>query len=223
MKLETIKLNDLNPAEYNPRTITKQEFEGLKESLKAFGQQENLIVNKDMMICYNSIMANKDYFYKLWRESPERRAKNRTYKNIARFGFDVDGYREAGNCAMCGITNQQCKDRYSKSLSIDHINNQGRSRYTKELDNNIKNLQLLCQSCHTIKTNKVDSNYKYEDPNRGEKIWNTRYKKHPQLRIKYNGKNITATEYAKAIGKSRGYVYFLIKEGKINAKTITAD
>lgn len=50
MKLETIKLDQLNPADYNPRQITKEEFEGLKESLKTFGQQENLIVNKDMTI-----------------------------------------------------------------------------------------------------------------------------------------------------------------------------
>lgn len=50
MKLETVKLDQLNPAEYNPRTITKEEFEGLKESLKTFGQQENLIVNKDMTV-----------------------------------------------------------------------------------------------------------------------------------------------------------------------------
>ena len=50
MKLETIQLSKLNPSEYNPRTITAEEFEGLKESLKTFGQQENLIVNKDMTI-----------------------------------------------------------------------------------------------------------------------------------------------------------------------------
>ena len=50
MKLETIELSKLNPAKYNPRTITKEEFEGLKESLKTFGQQENLIVNKDMTV-----------------------------------------------------------------------------------------------------------------------------------------------------------------------------
>jgi len=50
MKLETLQLNKLNPAKYNPRTITKDEFEGLKTSLKTFGQQENLIVNKDMTL-----------------------------------------------------------------------------------------------------------------------------------------------------------------------------
>jgi DNA modification methylase len=50
MKLETIELSQLSPASYNPREISKEEFEGLKESLKTFGQQENLIVNKDMTI-----------------------------------------------------------------------------------------------------------------------------------------------------------------------------
>lgn len=50
MQLETISLDKLNPAEYNPRTITDEEFNGLCESLKTFGQQENLIVNKDMTI-----------------------------------------------------------------------------------------------------------------------------------------------------------------------------
>jgi hypothetical protein len=50
MKLESISLEKLNPATYNPRTITDKEFEGLCQSLKTFGQQENLIVNKDMTI-----------------------------------------------------------------------------------------------------------------------------------------------------------------------------
>lgn len=47
MHLKTIKLDDLNPALYNPRTITEEEFNGLVASLRQFGQQENLIVNKD--------------------------------------------------------------------------------------------------------------------------------------------------------------------------------
>lgn len=50
MNLRTISLDKLNPADYNPREITKDEFEGLKTSLETFGQQENLIVNKDMTV-----------------------------------------------------------------------------------------------------------------------------------------------------------------------------
>jgi len=50
MELKTLLLKDLKPWPENPRTITKEEFEGLKQSLTTFGQQENLIVNKDMTI-----------------------------------------------------------------------------------------------------------------------------------------------------------------------------
>lgn len=50
MNITTIPISKLNPAEYNPRVITKDEFSGLVESLKTFGQQENLIVNKDMTV-----------------------------------------------------------------------------------------------------------------------------------------------------------------------------
>lgn len=50
MKLEKLKISDINPSEYNPRTITKEEFEGLFNSIKLFGQVENLIVNKDMTL-----------------------------------------------------------------------------------------------------------------------------------------------------------------------------
>jgi ParB-like chromosome segregation protein Spo0J len=50
MNLQTLNLDDINPADYNPRIITDEEFNGLVESLKTFGQQENLIVNKDMTL-----------------------------------------------------------------------------------------------------------------------------------------------------------------------------
>lgn len=50
MNIQTLKLDDINPADYNPRIMTDLEFNGLVESLKKFGQQENLIVNKDMTL-----------------------------------------------------------------------------------------------------------------------------------------------------------------------------
>lgn len=50
MDLKTIKISELKPAAYNPREISKDEFAGLIQSLVVFGQQENLIVNKDMTI-----------------------------------------------------------------------------------------------------------------------------------------------------------------------------
>ena len=50
MQLKKLKISDIKPAEYNPRAITEEELEGLKESIKKFGQKENLIVNKDMTL-----------------------------------------------------------------------------------------------------------------------------------------------------------------------------
>lgn len=47
MNIKNIKISDIKVAEYNPRIIRKEEFEGLKASLKEFGQQENFIINKD--------------------------------------------------------------------------------------------------------------------------------------------------------------------------------
>lgn len=50
MNIKELNLKELNPAVYNPRIITEEEFEGLKKSLEVFGQQENLIVNKNKTI-----------------------------------------------------------------------------------------------------------------------------------------------------------------------------
>lgn len=50
MNIQELSIADLHFAEYNPRTINKEEFDGLKASLKKYGQVENIIVNKDMTI-----------------------------------------------------------------------------------------------------------------------------------------------------------------------------
>jgi hypothetical protein len=47
MEVKQIPLSKIKPAEYNPRTLTKEEFAGLKTSIETFGQVENLVVNKD--------------------------------------------------------------------------------------------------------------------------------------------------------------------------------
>lgn len=47
---EEIKIKELKPADYNPRVITKKEFEGLKKSLKTFGFVEPAVVNSDYTI-----------------------------------------------------------------------------------------------------------------------------------------------------------------------------
>lgn len=50
LKITQVPIADLKPAEYNPRTITKDEFEGLKASLEIFDFVEPIVVNRDMTI-----------------------------------------------------------------------------------------------------------------------------------------------------------------------------
>ena len=44
-KVQTFRLNELRPAEYNPRTISDEAMAGLTASIKKFGCVEPVIVN----------------------------------------------------------------------------------------------------------------------------------------------------------------------------------
>lgn len=46
MKIETLVISDLKPAEYNPREIAKHEFNSLKKSIVEFGFVEPVVVNE---------------------------------------------------------------------------------------------------------------------------------------------------------------------------------
>jgi len=45
-KTKTMKIKDLHPADYNPRTISKEALSGLGESIKRFGLVQHIIWNK---------------------------------------------------------------------------------------------------------------------------------------------------------------------------------
>ena len=47
MEIKHLKIDELNPAEYNPRRLTKEQYKHLKESIEIFGLVDPLIVNKD--------------------------------------------------------------------------------------------------------------------------------------------------------------------------------
>jgi DNA modification methylase len=47
MQYESIKISDLKPAEYNPRSISERELAKLTESIRTFGFVDPVIVNKD--------------------------------------------------------------------------------------------------------------------------------------------------------------------------------
>ena len=45
MKTTLIKINSLNPAEYNPRQISKKQYDDLKTSIEKFGCVDPIIIN----------------------------------------------------------------------------------------------------------------------------------------------------------------------------------
>ena len=47
MKIEKVKIAELNPAEYNPRRMTNKQYEDLKNSLEKFGLVDPIIINSD--------------------------------------------------------------------------------------------------------------------------------------------------------------------------------
>jgi 5-methylcytosine-specific restriction endonuclease McrA len=151
------------------------------------------------------------YYKDLWRESPERRADGRRRVLKHRFGFDVDAMRATGCCAICGMTNDESKVKYHKALSIDHINNCGRS--VKTPDNRIENLQLLCSACHTRKTNTIDRPDKYKGV--AVKIWRTRRQREEVLCGMHNGEWYEVREFAGKVGLSTSSIYRIYKQGKI--------
>ena len=50
MKIEIVKVEDLKPAEYNPRKISDKVMEDLKATIQQYGLVEPLVVNKDMTL-----------------------------------------------------------------------------------------------------------------------------------------------------------------------------
>jgi len=50
MELRKIRLKDIKPSEYNPRVISKEAFENLKNNIKEFGFLDPLVLNKSLTI-----------------------------------------------------------------------------------------------------------------------------------------------------------------------------
>ena len=50
MKVEKIQINKLKPAGYNPRQISKKQYNDLKQSIEKFGLVDPIIINKDFTV-----------------------------------------------------------------------------------------------------------------------------------------------------------------------------
>ena len=80
MELEKVKIEQLEPATYNPRQISTKQFNDLKESITKFGMVDPLIVNK----CYTIVGGHQRY----------KICKQLGYKEIGCIILDLDKEQE---------------------------------------------------------------------------------------------------------------------------------
>jgi len=67
MIIERILINKLKPAKYNPRQITKKQYNDLKESIDKFGLVDPIIVNEKTMTIIGGHQR-----YKIWKENAKK-------------------------------------------------------------------------------------------------------------------------------------------------------
>ena len=67
MRIDRIQINKLKPATYNPRQITKKQYNDLKESIDRFGLVDPIIVNEKTMTIIGGHQR-----YKIWKENAEQ-------------------------------------------------------------------------------------------------------------------------------------------------------
>ena len=66
MKVEKISINKLKPAGYNPRQISKKQYNDLKQSIEKFGLVDPIIINKDFTVIggHQRVKVCKELNYK---------------------------------------------------------------------------------------------------------------------------------------------------------------
>lgn len=70
--------------------------------------------------------------------------------NTHYFGGNRDKCLERDNycCVECGMTSEEHFNRWSRQLTIDHRDGNGRSKLVADKNNSLDNLQTLCLQCH---------------------------------------------------------------------------
>ena len=66
MEIQSIKINKLKPATYNPRQINSKQYKDLKTSIEKFGLVDPIIVNKDLTVIggHQRLKICKELFFK---------------------------------------------------------------------------------------------------------------------------------------------------------------
>jgi len=134
---KTAKISELEPASYNPRVIDKDEFEGLKTSLKTFGFADPVVVNSN-----NNVIVGGHQRVKAWEALGNKEVPTMKPLNILSYliqnsskGGDLvfDNFLGSGSSLMaCEQGDRVCYGTEIDPRYVDVI----RKRYAKFTNNN---------------------------------------------------------------------------------------
>jgi 5-methylcytosine-specific restriction endonuclease McrA len=133
--------------------------------------------------------------------------KTRRWKDNGCFGGNREIVLKRDNykCVVCGMTNEQHKIKFNRSVSVHHID--GKGVYSKIKNHSIDNMETLCLPCHTRKDNLRTGARPISKYNK--------LTKNDCKDIIINSKNMNISSLAKKYGVSRMAIY-LVKQGKIH-------
>ncbi len=109
-------------------------------------------------------IAEKNRNYRLKNINKPKKFYPRNWSNYQdkyRFGGirNIILERDNWQCQKCGMTNEQHIILFARSITIDHID--GNGRYSDNPNNNPNNLVTLCLRCHGSKEGKLGGRSKY--------------------------------------------------------------
>ena len=147
MKTKEIEISKLKPAEYNPRQISKKQYNDLKDSVEKFGLVDPIILNKDMTVIggHQRLIVCKDLNYDkiscvvldLSKEQ-ERELNIRLNKSGGEFDMDaLANYFDVEELTDWGFKHVEL------GLNIDKIDEEPEIEFSEYLDESHNYVVLL--------------------------------------------------------------------------------
>tara|TARA_Y100000289_G_scaffold26812_1_gene26388 strand:+ start:207 stop:944 length:738 start_codon:yes stop_codon:yes gene_type:complete len=173
MKIEKVKISELNPAEYNPRRMTNKQYEDLKNSLEKFGCTIPIVINSDKTIIggHQRVRIMREMGAELvpvvrvnLSKEDEKELNIRLNKNSGEFdldvlanNFEVDELKDWGfKDIELGFNIDKIEEKeeaYTKKIEAPIYEPKGEKPMVKDLYNEQKSLELLKK----IKKSKVSN------------------------------------------------------------------